>query len=62
MNKLNIEHPGYKKDDIYYQLSRKEQVTIFRLLTGHNKLKYHLFNILKIGTTEQCDCSTEIND
>jgi len=58
-NKWNIEHPGYKKDDAYYQINRKEQVTIFKLRTGHNKLKCHLFNIFKIGTTDQYDCGTE---
>ena len=41
------------------QLSRKEQVTIFRLRTGHNKLKAHLFNMLNIGNTAMCDCSME---
>ena len=33
-----------------------EQVSIFRLRTGHNRLRNHLFHKLKIGDTDQCRC------
>ena len=34
----NKEHPNYSRQDLYHLLSRPEQVTIFRLRTGHNRL------------------------
>ena len=39
-------------------LTRREQVTVFRLRTGHNCLSYHLYSKLHIGHTEQCPCGT----
>ncbi|GFR87634.1 RNA-directed DNA polymerase from [Elysia marginata] len=37
------EHPQHNSKDAIHNLSRAEQVTIFRLRTGHNRLKHHLF-------------------
>lgn len=48
--KLELEHPDYQKDDAYYQLHWSEQAAIFRFQTD-NRLKYQLFNKLKIGYT-----------
>ena len=31
---------------------------LFRLRTGHNRLRNHLFHKLKIGDTDQCRCRT----
>ena len=39
-------------------LTRREQVTVFRLRTGHNRLNYHLYSKLRIGHTEQCPCGS----
>ena len=39
-------------------LKPREQVTVFRLRTGHNRFKYHLYSKLRIGYTEQCPCGT----
>lgn len=33
IDKLESEHPGYKKDGAYEQLHRSEQAAIFRLCT-----------------------------
>ena len=52
------QHLHHNKTDPYYLLTRREQVTIFRLRTGHNRLNNHLFTKLRIGTTEQCPCRT----
>ena len=57
-NKWRHEHPRYNKADPYYLLTRREQVTVFRLRTGHNRLNYHLYSKLRIGHTEQCPCGT----
>ena len=51
-------HPGYSKADPYYLLTRRKQVTVFGLRTGHNRLIYHLCSKLRIGHTEQCPCGT----
>ena len=55
-NKWRHEHPLYNKADPYpcYLLTRREQVTVFRLRTGHNRFNYHLYSKLRIGHTEQC--------
>ena len=34
------------------------QKPIFRLRTGHNRLRNHLFHKLKAGDTDQCRCRT----
>ena len=52
------QHPKYNKADPYYLLTRAQQVVIFRLRTGHNRMNYHLFTKLKIGQTDQCPCKT----
>jgi hypothetical protein len=49
-------HLGAEEDNIY-QLDRKQQVTIFRLRTGHCQLLSHLYR-LKISPTDQCPCGT----
>ena len=38
-------------------LTRKQQVTIFRLRTGHCRLLSHLYK-LKISHTDECQCGT----
>ena len=57
-SKWRHKHPRYNKADPYYLLTRWEQVTVFRLRTGHNRLNYHLYSKLRIGHTEQCPCGT----
>ena len=57
-SKWRHKHPRYKKADPCYLLTRLEQVTVFRLRTGHNRLTYHLYSKLRIGHTEQCPCGT----
>ena len=51
-SKWRHKHPRYNKADHYYLLTRREQVTVFRLRTGHNRLNYHLYSKLHIGHTE----------
>ena len=54
----NFKHPWYNKADPYYLLTRQEQVTVFTLRTGHNRLNYNLYSKFRIGHTEQCPCGT----
>ena len=49
-------HPGHSKKDPYHYLDRGEQVKIFRLRTGHNRLRHHLHTTFRIGTTGLCPC------
>ena len=58
----NKMHPSKNKTDPYYQLTRREQVIVFRLRTGHNKLRRHLYNKFKIGDTDMCPCGEDIQD
>ena len=44
--KWRHKHPRYNKADPYYLLTRREQVTVFRLRTGHNRLNYQLYSKL----------------
>ena len=48
-----------EKEDNLRQLSRYEQVTIFRLRTGHCQLSSHLYK-LKLCDTNECQCETSI--
>ena len=43
---------------VCYLLTRREQVTVFRLRTGLDRLSYHLYWRLRTGHTEQCPCGT----
>ena len=52
------EHALYSKAGPFYLLTRREQVTVFRLRTGHNHLNYHLYSKLRISHIEQCPCGT----
>ena len=56
--KWKHQHPRHNRADAYYLLTRREQVAIFRLRTGHNRLKHHLFTKFHIGESEQCPCKT----
>ena len=52
--------PNSNAADPYYRLNRREQVIIFRLRTGHNRLRYHLYRKFKIGMTERCPCGSAV--
>ena len=42
--------------DSYHQLSRAEQVIIFRLRTGHCRLKQHLHKKFRLSPSSTCSC------
>ena len=50
-------HPNRKVDDAYHFLTRREQVILLRLRTGHNRLNNHLSRI-KICNSNLCSCGT----
>ena len=53
------QHPQHKTKDPYHLLSRQEQVIIFRLRTGHNRLNHHLYNKFRIGESALCPCKAD---
>ena len=50
----NKEHPNYNRQDQYHLLTRPEQVTIFNLRTGHNRLRQHMHSTYKAENTPDC--------
>ena len=52
----------HMKNDPINTLQRSDQVTIFRLRTGHNRLKQHMYTKLGIGTTPYCTCGTDFEN
>ena len=55
-------HPQYDKKDHIYNLSHADQVTIFRLRCGHNRLRCHMVNCFKVGETARCECGADKQD
>ena len=49
-------HRPRQLHDSYHQLTRGEQVVIFRLRTGHNRLRHHLHRKLHLLTSPMCPC------
>ena len=52
---------NHNKETSLKGLGRKEQTTIFRLRTGHCRLRHHLYR-LKISHTDECPCGTGVQD
>ena len=50
-----IFRPAKIRDD-YHQLTRAEQVIIFRLRTGHNRLNQHMHRRMRIAQSAVCSC------
>jgi hypothetical protein len=55
---MGKQHRAHIKGDAHHQLPRRDQVTIFRLRTGHSRLRHHMFHKYLIGETYVCTCST----
>ena len=56
-NRWNQKHPKYNRYDPIHQLERRDQVRIFRLRTGHNLLRQHMFKTFRMGQGETCICN-----
>ena len=50
--------PRSQRDD-YYLLSRRQQVILVRLCTGHNRLNSHMHHKLKLVPSPTCPCGQE---
>jgi len=60
ITKALYRNPAQK--DSLHLLSRSEQVTIFRLRTGHNRLNKHLHTKLKVVPSPMCSCGEAEQD
>ena len=59
VEKRNLIKSTFRKSretDEYHFLSRQEQVVLFRLRTGHNRLNYHMSHKLKLVPSTACNC------
>ena len=50
-------HKPLKAHGTYCKLDRREQVMIFRLRTGHNRLNFHMHR-LRLVKSPKCPCGT----
>ena len=50
--------PKLQRDD-YHLLSRKQQVILVRLCTGHNRLNSHMHRKMKLAPSPACPCGQE---
>ena len=50
--------PRSQRDD-YHLLSRKQQVIVMRLRTGHNRLNSHMHRKLKLAPSPTCPCGQD---
>ena len=49
-------HRQPQAEDSYHQLSRQQQVIIFRLRTGHNRLNHHMSRKFRLAPSPLCPC------
>ena len=55
-------HQQFDRKDPIYKMPRSAQVIIFRLRTGHNRLRSHMFSRFKIGDNARCPCGHHRQD
>ena len=54
--KWKRDHPDSDPSDPIHGMSRSQQTIIFRLRTGHNRLRQHMYKRFKVGDSEICPC------
>ena len=55
-------HRMPQPQDSYHLLSRLQQVIIFRLRTGHNRLNQHLYTKMHVVPSPMCPCGEAEQD
>ena len=58
--KMEAATPKLQQSDSLHTLNRTEQVILFRLRTGHNRLNAHMYNKFKVGESEMCPCNADM--
>ena len=54
--KWKSDHPDSDPSDPIHGMTRSQQTTIFRLRTGYNRLRQHMYKRFKVGDSEICPC------
>ena len=54
-----LTNPKLQRDDYKHLLSRKQQVILVRLRTGHSRLNSHMHRKLKLAPSPTCPCGRE---
>ena len=57
--KKKQQDPNANQLDSLHKLNRPEQIILFRLRTGHNRLNAHMYKF-KVGESEMCPCNVDI--
>ena len=52
--KWKSDHPDSDPSDPIHGMTRSQQTIIFRLRTGHNRLRQHMYKRFKVGDSEIC--------
>ena len=58
--KWKQQHPNSNQPDNLNKLNRPEQVILFRLRTGHNRLNSHMYSKFMVGESEMRPCNADI--
>ena len=61
MKRWKQQHPNFNQSDSFHRLNRPENVILFRLRTGHNRLKAHMYKFTSLRCAVQRrhhDCRT----
>ena len=59
-SRWRAQHPQYNSKDPIHSLPRHDQVMIFRLRNGHNKLRHHMYSL--VGDSSGCPCGEPRQD
>ena len=54
--KWKSDHPDSDPSDPIHEMTRSQQTMIFRLRTGHTRLRQHMYKRFKVGDSELCPC------
>ena len=60
MKRWKQQHPNFNQSYSFHRLNRPEQVVLFRMRTGHNRLNAHMYSKFKVGESEMCLCNADI--
>ena len=56
------DHPDSDPSDPIHGMTRSQQTIIFRLRTGHNRLRQHRYKRFKVGDSEICACGQALRN
>ena len=60
MKRWKQQHPNFNQSDSFHRLNRPEQVILYRMRTGHNRLNAHMYSTFKVGVSDVCRTSNTV--